>query len=467
MKKIITILLISFLCINVFSQTQAIVKENDSMIIKISILGESINSPFSDYGSVITSDGNEMFFTSLRPVTEKEKLKGKKTVERIFNSKYDTIKKIWSNATVVNEIINIPGKNNSIIFISEDGKKILTYQDVRYKNGEILESTLSAGNWSTATSISDIINTKYHESSAAISQDGQILYFVSDRKGGKGKRDIWKSIKGVNGKWGTPENLGETINSSSDEEAVFLHSDGKTLYFSSKGHNSIGGYDVFKSSLVNGKWSTPVSLGEPINTTGNDLFFMLTANGKMGYYTSSRDINENNINIYEIQFNKKPKKVENPIVSSKVDVVTAVDKKVETKGQKIEIIEVKKKDKEIKFKPIFFDFNKYSLSNVSINKLTKIVRILNSNTNVSIEIIAHTDSKGSFEYNDFLAEKRAKSVIDYLISQGIHNSRLSHQAVGEKNPIISDVEIEKMKTPLLKEKAHSENRCIEFKVVVH
>ncbi len=75
-----------------FSQTQAIVKENDSMIIKISILGESINSPFSDYGSVITSDGNEMFFTSLRPVTEKEKLKGKKTVERIFNSKYDTIK---------------------------------------------------------------------------------------------------------------------------------------------------------------------------------------------------------------------------------------------------------------------------------------------------------------------------------------------------------------------------------------
>jgi Tol biopolymer transport system component len=182
------------------TKPRLIVVENDSMRIEIEQLGESINSKYNDYAPVITADGLEMFFTSRRPVTEKEKKKGTEVGERIFYSEFDTESKNWKDAVPLSENVNIPGRNNSNIAISNDGQHLFIYQDSKYGDGEIFESYLKGRLWSDPMSISPIINTEFHESSATLSPDGKTLYFVSDRKGGQGKRDIWKSTKGTDGK---------------------------------------------------------------------------------------------------------------------------------------------------------------------------------------------------------------------------------------------------------------------------
>jgi Tol biopolymer transport system component len=165
------------------------------MRIEIEQLVESINSKYNDYAPVITADGLEMFFTSRRPVTEKEKKKGAEVGERIFYSEYDTETKTWKDAVPLSENVNIPGRNNSNIAISNDGQHLFIYQDSKYGDGEIFDSYLKGRSWSDPMSISPIINTEFHESSATLSPDGKTLYFVSDRKGGQGKEIYGKALK--------------------------------------------------------------------------------------------------------------------------------------------------------------------------------------------------------------------------------------------------------------------------------
>ncbi|MCB0381723.1 MAG: PD40 domain-containing protein, partial [Flavobacteriales bacterium] len=146
------------------------------------------------------------------------------------------------------------------------------------------------------------INSKNQETSACFSPDGNTIYFVSNRPDGIGGKDIYKSTKNKDGKWGEAENLGRTINTIDDEDAVFLHADGKTLYFSSKGHKTMGGYDIFKSTYEKGKWSTPENIGYPINTADDDVCFVLTASGEYGYYTSAKLDGKGKRDIYRVSF---------------------------------------------------------------------------------------------------------------------------------------------------------------------
>src|SRR5690606_10655054 len=141
--------------------------------------------------------------------------------------------------------------------------------------------------WSKPKPLSKEINTKYHESSASLGPDGRTLYFVSDRPGGVGGRDIWVAYKDSKGRWKEVRNIRE-LNTPYDEEAVFIHPDGRTLYFSSKGHNTMGGYDIFKSTYKDGYWSKPENLGVPINTADDDLYFVLASSGQRAYFSSSR-----------------------------------------------------------------------------------------------------------------------------------------------------------------------------------
>ncbi len=503
-----------------------IVSENDSMRIEIEQLDGSINSPFNDYAPVITADGSEMFFTSRRPVTEKELKKGVQVAERIFYSTFDTETKTWKKAEPLSDNVNVFGRNNSNIAISNDGQRLLIYQDSKYGDGEIFESFLKGRSWSDPQPISTVINTEFHESSATISPDGRTIYFVSDRKGGQGKRDIWKCIKGTDGKWGAPENIGGVVNSKDEEEAVYMHPDGKTLYFSSKGHNSIGGYDVFKTVFEKGKWSKPVSLGEPINTTGDDLFFVLAANGKFGYYASSRDSDVKN--IYEIRFIPKDKVKE---VKPNLAVIKGVIRDAKTNApieatieitdnEKNEVIgtytsnsesgkylislpagknyginvkspgylfhsdnvtssdtaqyqEIKKDiglkkletGSQIILKNIFFDYNKYSLKDESKTELDRVLNLMEDNPSLVIEIGGHTDTQGSADYNQALSEDRAKAVVDYLVAYGIPRERFAYKGYGESKPLVSDTDIAKLKTPEEKEEAHGMNRRTEFKIL--
>lgn len=529
MKKIIVSSLVFTATVSSFNaqtKPRLIVVENDSMRIEIEQLGESINSKYNDYAPVITADGQEMFFTSRRPVTEKEKKRGAETAERIFYSEYDADSKTWKEAYPLAENVNVPGRNNSNIAISNDGQHLFIYQDSKYGDGEIFESYLKGRSWSDPMSISPIINTEFHESSATLSPDGKTLYFVSDRKGGQGKRDIWKSTKGTDGKWGAPENLGNVVNSKDDEEAIYLHPDGKTLYFSSRGHNSIGGYDVFKTVYEKGKWSKPVNMGEPINTKGDDLFFVIAANGKFGYYASSRDSDVKN--IYEIRFYPKEKvKVVEPNLAVLKGVIRdaktnqPIEATIEiTDNEKNVVIgtytsnsesgkylislpagknyginvkspgylfhsenvtssdtakyqEIKKDiglmkletGSQIILKNIFFDYNKYSLKDESKTELDRVLQLMEDNPSLVIEIGGHTDTQGAADYNQRLSEDRAKAVVDFLVAYGIARDRFAYKGYGESKPLISDAEIAKMKTPQEKEEAHAMNRRTEFKIL--
>lgn len=525
--KIISFLSFSLCGFVAFGQQKLIIKENDTMRTEIEQLSNSVNSAFNDYAPVVTADGTELFFTSRRPLSEKEKKKNIEAKENIYRSTADETSGQWKDAEALPPTINSPGRFNSNIAISNDGQRLLIYQDDQYGNGDIFESYLKGETWSTPTPISKVINSEAHESSASIAPDGRTIYYVSERAGGIGKRDIWKCTKDENGNWGLPENLGSVVNTKSEEESVFIHPDGVTLYFSSKGHNSVGGYDVFKSTLVNGQWTKPVNMGEPVNTAGDDLFFVLTANGQTGYYASSREGDQKD--IYQIRFiPKDQKKVQD---QPKLTVLKGIIRDEKTKAAleaKIQIIdneknavigefnsnsqsgkyliplpagknygisvtapnylfhsenvdipdtanyqeiirdiELKKLEKgtQIVLRNIFFDLDKFTIKPESKTELDRVYQLMKENPKLVIELSGHTDTQGSATYNQQLSENRAKAVVEYLSAMGIPNNRFQYKGFGEEKPIISDVEIAKMKTQAQKDKAHAFNRRTEFKIL--
>jgi outer membrane protein OmpA-like peptidoglycan-associated protein len=277
--------------------------QGDSVKIEIKNIGTQINSAFADFAPVISADASEMIFTSRRPVSEKEQKKSKQSKEQVYSASYDSKKKEWSLAKMLPSTINVEGRNNSAIALSNDGQRMLLYRDDDSGNGDIYESILQGSEWSVPVSLGEPINSSNHESSASIAPDGRTIYFVSNRGGGKGGRDIWYCTQDASGKWGAVKNLGEPVNTKTDEEGVFIHPDGKTLYFSSKGHNSTGGYDIFKTSLnKDGTWSKPVSLGPQINTPGDDVYFVMEASGMAGYYSSSMPGGSGEKDIYKVTF---------------------------------------------------------------------------------------------------------------------------------------------------------------------
>lgn len=282
--------------------------QSDSVKIEITNVGKKINSAYSDFAPVISADGSMMIFTSRRPVTEKEKKKGKEAPETVYQSEYDAEKDEWTEAEILSETVNIPTYNNSAIALSADGQRMLLYKDDIKGNGDIYESVLKGTEWSAPEKLPAPINSDYHESSAAYSPDGNTIIFVSNRPGGLGGRDIWYCTKlRKNGKWGDAKNIGKEINTDKHEEGVYMHPDGKTLYFGSQGHNSIGGLDIFISVEGKLKWSEPVSIGEPINTTGDDAYFVIEASGKFGYYTSQHEGGLGEKDIYKVTFTRETK----------------------------------------------------------------------------------------------------------------------------------------------------------------
>ena len=281
---------------------QLIYSQNSDNLEKIIItnIGETVNTPYDEYAPIISADGLMMIFTSKRPLTKKDIEDNEQGLENVYVSYYDDMIWKWSEPTLLGELINQPGNNNSAIALSNDGQRMLLYRGD--PDGNIYESVLIGEEWSDPVELVKPINSSKHESTASISPDGRTIYFVSNRKGGQGQLDIWQCHQDNTGSWGTAENLGGIINTMDDEEGVFIHPDGKTLYFSSKGHNTTGGYDIFKSVFANGNWTTPVNLGTSINTPQDDLFFTQTADGKTGYYSSGSasirsEIIKENVNL--------------------------------------------------------------------------------------------------------------------------------------------------------------------------
>ena len=269
--------------------------------VKIDNVGGDINSQYPDYSPVITADESEMIFTSRRPETTGGGIDP--FMNEPFEDMYiaDRINNKWGQARNMGPTVNTDG-HDSNCGLSADGQKFLIYKDVNH--GDVFESFLTGTVWSTPEKLNKNINTDAHESSSSYTPDGNTIYFISDKEGGLGGRDIYTSTKSLKGKWGEAVNLGPIINTPEDEEGIFVHPDGKTIYFSSKGHQTMGGYDVFKSIYNDSlkSWSKPENIGYPINTTDEDVFFSVAASGKHAYYSSVRADGYGEKDIYRVTF---------------------------------------------------------------------------------------------------------------------------------------------------------------------
>lgn len=231
-------------------------------------LGQNINNRFPNFNAVISGDGNTLAYT---------------TKERFYQAIYIAHKngKDWGKPQNITLDLVVDG-NCSTISLSYDGKELYLFKDDNL-DGNIWVTNFENDRWTPMRMLNENINTQSYETHACVSADGKKLFFTSNRPGGFGDLDIYVSERSQNNEWGAPKNLGPTINTSFNENTPFITPDGNLLFFSSEGHNNMGGYDIFFSQKQSdGNWSKPMNLGYPINSTDDDIFYYPLANGSMG-----------------------------------------------------------------------------------------------------------------------------------------------------------------------------------------
>lgn len=282
--------------------------------VKITNLGDSINSEWPEYSPVITADEQVLYYTTRRPTTtggEKSEADGMYFEDIVVS--YKDEKGTWSKPVSISPFINT-FSNEATINLTPDGQTLIIYRgDVG--NGDLYYSSFDGKDWAIPQKFGSNINTEFWETHASMSRDGNTLYFVSDRPGGLGGRDIYKSVKLPNGQWSLCQNVGAPINTPYDEDAPFLGADGITFYFASTGDQSMGGFDIMFSYLdENAKFSDPVNMSYPINTTDDDVFYVATPDNKR-FYLSSGHEEISNSGVHEKGFGEKD------IYMGKVDLV--------------------------------------------------------------------------------------------------------------------------------------------------
>ncbi len=274
---------------------------NNKVEITVTNLGKNVNSPYDDHSPLITVKNNLLIFTSRRPTPKAAKLKDGQYPEKIFYS----IKKKgkWTKAKLL-QMFYKKYDHESAASVSADGSELYLFHN-DFEGKSIYVSYFNGKSWEKPVKLPAPINTPADETHASLSADKSTLFFTSNREGGYGGMDIYMTKRDASGKWGIPKNLGPNINTELDEDTPILHVDGKTLYFSSEGHNSMGRMDVFYSVMEpDSSWTEPINLGYPINTPDDDFFFVPTINKNEAYYASSRfEDNFGGADIYHVKFN--------------------------------------------------------------------------------------------------------------------------------------------------------------------
>ncbi len=304
-------------------------------------VGPNINTKYSEYGPVISTDESMMIFTSRREGSTGNEVDFDNQYYEDLYISYNEEGYKWSPAQNM-QSINTEGHDASV-GLSPDGSILYTFNGT--PDGNLYESKLKGSDWSKPKALNKNINTKYHETSISITSDGKKLYFVSERPKDEhgtlsfGGKDIFVSELTAKGEWGPCQNIGAPINTKYDEEGVFIHPDNRTMYFSSKREGTIGGYDIFVSELDdNGNWGEPVNLGFPINTPDDDVFFIVAGNGQFAYMSSAREGGYGMQDIWVVTFlapeiPMTPGTEDNLIASSNASIQTIV---------KQEVVEIKK-----------------------------------------------------------------------------------------------------------------------------
>lgn len=269
--------------------------------LQIKNLGENVNSIYGEYAPVVKKDGSLMLFTARKEgSTGGNFYHDNKFFEDIYITMQDGDKwtrptKIDSSNTYISTAINSKYHDAAIAYNDDETKLYI------YRKDDVWESVLVDGKWSEPVRMNDNLNSKEHEPSVYISPDEKTLILVSNRKGGKGGRDLYMSTRLDDGSWGPVEPMGDEINTIYDDDAPFLTRDGSVLYFSSKGHNSMGGYDIFKSYKDDsGKWTAPINLGMPINTAGDDIYYIQNEEGTSAFYASNKAYGFGDMDLYQV-----------------------------------------------------------------------------------------------------------------------------------------------------------------------
>lgn len=267
-------------------------------------LGKNVNSEYNDYYPFVTANESFMLFNSKRPEKNAEKMENGEYLNSILISK--VVNGQFSKATNIGAPLNAGNGGAEIIGLSANGETVLILQNSKNRKGSVYLSRLNAkGVYSKPEPLSKIIDTKGEEIAASISNEG-VIYFASNREGGFGGYDLYSCRVAPNGKWAEPQNLGPNINTKYDEDFPNISPDGKTLYFSSKGHTCMGGYDIFKADYDENtlKFDNAKNIGYPINTAYDDMNFRVSKTGKYGYMAAIKPNGLGEYDIYRLNFNE-------------------------------------------------------------------------------------------------------------------------------------------------------------------
>lgn len=458
--------------------------------VTITNIGQKINTEYEEIVPLISADEKMMVFTSRRPGSTGKKIAADgKYYEDIYMSLKNQDgewRKPWKVKINTDE-------HDACVSLSPDGHHIIIYKNNSHHTGDLYESTFKGNKWQEPIKFPKEINSKYVENSATISADMRTLIFTSNRPGGFGGEDLYISHRNDDGSWTMAENMGPTINTMYDEDAPYLHPDGKTLYFSSRGHSTMGGYDIFRSqvNLKSNSFSKPENMGYPINDADDDIFFVWSADGLRGYYSSHHEDSFGDQDLYMMTVPPPPHPIillrgiisdvtnGTPIYSEidifdnetgeEISTITSnsingrytivlppgkdygihvtsegymmhsenfsiVDTNVYFEQELNIALEPVQNESLIELKNVFFDNNKSDLKESAFAELNKIVTFLNEHPELDIEIAGHTELGGYHDNNIKLSQARAESVMAYLEEKGVKKSRIRSIGYGERFP---------------------------------
>lgn len=296
--------------------------------VNIQNVGAPLNSNAAEYAPILTADEENMFITyrgikslgGLRDLLGRPNPQGIHFEDILLSQKKNGA---WSEPRTLQNINTV--SNDAVIAISNDGQKLMIFRANEEDGGDIYECKLMGTEYSQPEKLKGDVNSKSWEGSITMSSSQRKIIFASERSGGFGGRDLYEATLMEDGSWGKVKNLGKTVNTEFDDDAPFLHPDGRTLVFSSMGHNSMGGYDIFMSDLdeIDSVWKAPVNLGYPLNTTDDDIYYVLSADGKKGYFSSAREGGLGDKDIYVVE----------PGIGSKKSILTVIKGRLKENGQ--------------------------------------------------------------------------------------------------------------------------------------
>jgi outer membrane protein OmpA-like peptidoglycan-associated protein len=481
-------------------------------------LGDNVNSTFDEYWPSLTADESLLVFTRLITESKESSEVSLKPQEDFYVSHWSD--SLWLSAKPLSEIINTKN-NEGAQSITADGKYMYFTACDRadsYGRCDIYYSVRQGNSWSKPINVGRPVNSKDWEAQPSVSADGRELYFVSNRKSGKGNMDIWHSslieiLSDGKQRWTQPINL--SINSSSNEMSPFIHAGNQYLVFSADGLTGMGGYDLFKTEKdKEGKWSDPENLAYPINTCKDEIGLIINAKGDKAYFSSDRlEGKGKDIFSFDMPVRLQPQPVswlkgnvldaksEKPIAASLLlidlqtqDTITQIQSdgkngsylvclpagkeylfsvsapnylfysdhfamlndREKSKPQRFNIyLNRIEKGHEIVLRNVFFEVDSWELLDKSIMELNRLFDLLTAQPKLKIEIAGHTDNTGSQEHNLILSENRAKSVCNFLISKGINSQRLTFKGYGSSKPLSDNDSVEH----------RALNRRTEFRVI--